>query len=152
MDCSLPGSSVHGIFQARVLGWGAIAFSEVQTKDIQINYHFSSVVRVRLTLRSHDCSMPGFPVHHQLWELTQTHVYQVSDAIQPSHPVSFSSPPAFKFPSIRVFSSESVLIRWPKYWIFSFSISPSNEYSGLISFRIDWFDHLAIQEALKSLL
>ena len=70
-----PGSSVHGIFQARVLGWGAIAFSEVQTKDIQINYHFSSVVRVCLTLRSHDCSMPGFPVHHQLPDLSQTHVH-----------------------------------------------------------------------------
>ena len=116
MDREAWCAAVHGIFQARVLGWGAIAFSEVQTQDIQINYHFSSVVRVRLTLRSHDCSMPGFPVHHQLWELTQTHVYQVSDAIQPSHPVSFSSPPAFKFPSIRVFSNESVLhIRWPNF-------------------------------------
>ena len=98
--------------------------------------------------------MSGFPVHHQLPELAQTHVHQVSDGIQPSHPLS---PPLLLlpsiFPSIRVFSNESVLrIRWPKYWSFSFSISPSNEYSGLISFTIDWFDLLAVQETLKSLL
>ena len=100
-----------------------------------------------------DCSTPGFPVHHQLQEFTQTHVYPVGDAIQPSHPLLSPSPPAFNLSSIRVFSSESVLlIRWPKYWSFSFSISPSSEYSGLISFRIDWFDLLAVQGALKSLL
>ena len=95
-----------------------------------------------------DCSTPGFPVHHQLPELTQTHVHRVSDAIQPSHPL-LSLSPAF----IRVFSSELVLyIRWSKYWSFSFSISPSNEYSGLIFFRIDWLDLLAVQGTLKSLL
>ena len=89
-----------------------------------------------------DCSTPGPPVHHQLLELTQTHVHQVGDAVQPSHPI---------FHSIRVFSKESVLlIRWPKYWSFSFSICPSNEYSGLISSRIDWFDLLAVQGTLKS--
>ena len=78
-----------------------------------------------------DCSTPGFPVHHQLPEFTQTHVHRVSDAIQPSHPLSSLSPPTFNFSSIRVFSNESVLhIRWPKYW--SFSNSASNEYSGLI--------------------
>ena len=100
-----------------------------------------------------DCSTPGLPVCHQLPELAQTNVHQVSDAIQPSHPLSSPSPPASIFPSIRVFSSESALrIRWPKYWSFSFSISPSNEYSGLISFRIDWFDLLAVQRTLKSLL
>ena len=78
------------------------------------------------------CSTPGLPVHHQLLEFTQTHVYWVGDAIQPSHPLSSPSPPAF--PSFRVFSNESTLgIRWPKYWSFSFSISPSNEHSGLIS-------------------
>ena len=83
-----------------------------------------------------DCSTPGFPVHHQLPELAQTHVHRVSDAIQPSHPLSSPSPPAFNL--FRVFSNESALInRWPKYW--SFSISPSNEYSGLISFRMDWW-------------
>ena len=97
-----------------------------------------------------DCSMPGLFVHHQLLELTQTYVHQVGDAIQPSHPLSS---PSLAFNLIRVFSKESVLcIRWPKYWSFSFSISPSNEYSGLISFRIDWFDLLAVQGTLKSLL
>ena len=101
---------------------------------------------------SMDCSMLGFPVHHQLLELVQTHVHRVGDAIQPSHPLLSPSPPAFNLPSIRVFSNESVLcIRWPKYWSFRFSISPSNEYSGLISFRLDWFD-IALQQTLKSLL
>ena len=94
-----------------------------------------------------DCSTPGFPVHHQLLPLAQTHV-QVGDAIQPSHPVVLL--PSI-FPSIRDFSNESVLrIRWPKYW--SFSISPSNEYSRLISFRIDWLDLPAVQGTLRSLL
>ena len=96
-------------------------------------------------------SMPGLPVHHQLPESTQTHAHWVSDAIQPSHPLSSLLLLPSIFPSIRVFSSESVLhIMWPNYW--SFSISPSNEYSGLISFRIDWFDFPAVQETLKSLL
>ena len=100
-----------------------------------------------------DCSTPGFPVHHQLPELAQIHVHWVGDPIQPSHPLLSPSPPASIFPSIRVFSNESVLhIRWPKHWSFSFSISPSNEYSGLISFRIDWLDLLAVQGTLKSLL
>ena len=100
-----------------------------------------------------DCSMPGFPVHHQLPKPTQTHVHRVSDAIQPSHLCHPLLLPASIFPSIRVFSNESVLdIRWPKYWSFSFSISLSNEYSGLISFRMDWFDLLAVQGTLKSLL
>ena len=90
--------------------------------------------------------MPGFPVHHQLPELTQTHVHQLGDAIQPSHPMLSPSPPAFNLSQHQVFSKESVLrIRWPKYWSFRFSISPSNEYSGLISFRIDWLDFLAVQ-------
>ena len=98
-------------------------------------------------------SMPGLPVHCQLPEFTQTHVHWVSDAIQPSHLLSSPSPPASVFPSIRVFSSELVLsIRWPKYWSFSFSISLYNEYSGLISFRMDWLDLLAVQGILKSLL
>ena len=84
--------------------------------------------------------------------LTQTHVHRVGDAIQPSHPLSSFSPPSIS-PSIRVFSNESVLrIRWPKYWNFSFSISPSNEHPGLISFRMDWLDLLAVQGTLKSLL
>ena len=80
------------------------------------------------------------------------HVHRVGDAIQPSHPLLSPSLPAFN-PSIRVFSNESVLrIRWPKYWSFSFSISPSNEYSGLTSFRMDWLDLLPVQGTLKSLL
>ena len=97
-----------------------------------------------------DWSMPGFPVLHCLPELAQSHVHWVGDAIQPSHPLLL--PPSI-FLSIRVFSNELPLwIRWPKYWSFSFSISPSNEYSGLTSFRIDWFDLLAVQGTLKSLL
>ena len=96
---------------------------------------------------------PGLPVHHQLLESTQTHVHRVSDAIQLSHPLSFPSPPAPIPPSIRVFSSESTLrMRWPNYWSFSFSISPSNEHPGLISFRMDWLDLPAVQGTLKSLL
>ena len=88
-----------------------------------------------------DCSTPGFPVHHQLPKPTQIHVHRVGDAIQPSHSLSSPSPPAFNLSQHQVFSSESVLrIRWPKYWSFSFSLSPSSEYSGLIYFRIDWFD------------
>ena len=99
-----------------------------------------------------DCT-PGLPVHHQLPESTQTHVHWISDAIQPSHPLLSPSPPASIFPSIRVISDESALhIRWPKDWSFSFNISPSNEYPGLISFRMDWLDLLAVQGTLKSLL
>ena len=99
-------------------------------------------------------STPGLPVHHQLPEFTQTHVHRVSDAIQPSHPLSSPSPPAPQIPpSIRVFSNESTLrMRWPKYWSFSFSISPFKEIPGLISFRTDWLDLLAVQGTLKSLL
>ena len=100
-----------------------------------------------------DCSTPGLPVHHQLSEFTQTHVHWVGDTIQPCPSLSSPSPPTSVFPSIRVFSNESTLyIRWPKDWSFSLSISPSNEYSGLISFRIDWFDLLAVQGTIKSIL
>ena len=98
-------------------------------------------------------STPGFPVHHQLPEFTQTHVHRVGDVIQPSHPLSSPSPPAFNLSNIRVFSNESALrIRWPKYWSFSFNISPSNEHLGLISFRMDWLDLFAVQGTLKTLL
>ena len=114
----------------------------------------SSVARLCLVLCDPmDCSTPGLPVHHQLPELAQSHVHRVSNAIHPSHPLSSPSPLPSIFPSIRVFFNESILpIRWPKNWSFSFSISPSNEYSGLISFKIDWFDLLAVQGTLKSLL
>ena len=98
-------------------------------------------------------STSGLPVHHQLPEFTQTHVHWVSDAIQPSHPLSSPSSPAPIPPSIRVFSNESTLcMRWPKYWSFSLRIIPSKEIPGLISFRMDWLDLLAVQGTLKSLL
>ena len=114
----------------------------------------SSVTQLCLTLCDPmDCSSPGLPVHHQLQEFTQTHVQWVGDAIQTSHPLSSASPPALNLSQHQVFSNESALhIRWPKYWSFSFNISPSNEYSGLISFRMDWLDLLAVQGTLKSLL
>ena len=100
-----------------------------------------------------DCRTPGFPVHHQLLEFAQTHVHWVGDAIQPSHPLLILLLLPSIFPSIRVFPNESALhIRWPEYWSFSFSISSSNECLGLISFRMDWFDLLAVQGTLKSLL
>ena len=115
---------------------------------------FSSVAQLCLTLcdpMNH--SMPGLPVHHELPEFTQTHVHWVGDAIQTSYPLlSLSLLPSI-FSSIRVFSNESALcIRWPKFWSFSFNISPSNELPRLISFRMDWLDLLAVQETLKSLL
>ena len=97
-----------------------------------------------------DCRTPGFPVLHHLLELAQTHVHWIGDAIQPSCPLSSPSPLPSIFPNIRVFSSESSLhIRWPKYWSFSLSLSPSSEYSGLISFRIDWLDLLAVPGTLQ---
>ena len=100
-----------------------------------------------------DCSMPGFPVHHQHPELAQTHIHQVGDAIQPSHPLCPLLLLFSIFPSIGVFSNESVLrMRRPKFWSFSFNINPSNEYSRLISFRMDWLDLLTVQGTLKSLL
>ena len=98
-----------------------------------------------------DCSMPGFSVHHQLQEPTQIHVHHIGDSIQPSHPLSSPSPLTFNL-SQHQGLFQLVLIRWPKYWSFSFSISPSNEYSGLTSFRIDWLDLFAVQGTLKSLL
>ena len=97
------------------------------------------------------CSTPGFPVLHCPLKFAQTHVHWVGDAIQPSHSLSPLLLVPSIFPSIRVFSNELALrIRWPNYW--SFSISPSNEYSELISFRIDWFDFIAVQGTRKSLL
>ena len=100
-----------------------------------------------------NCSIPGLPVHHHLPESTQTHVHRVDDAIQPSHPLLYPSPPALNLSQHQGFSNEWTLhMRWPKYWSFSFSISPSNEYSGLISYRMDWLDLLAVQGTLKSLL
>ena len=124
------------------------------TALIQIWYQFSSVAQSCLILCDPmDCSTPGLPVHHQLPEFTQTHAHW---AVMPSNHLILCRPllllPSI-FPSIRIFSNESALhIRWPKYWSFSFIISPSNEHPGLISFRIDWLDLLAVQGTLKSLL
>ena len=116
---------------------------------------FSSVTQLCLTLcNAMDCSTPGFLVHHQLLELIQTHVHWVGDAIQLPHPLSSPSPPAFNL------SQHQGLFQWvsslhqlaSKYWSFSFSISPSREYSGVISFRMEWLDLLAVQGTLKSIL
>ena len=99
-----------------------------------------------------DCSMPGFPVHYHSWNLRKL---MSIESVMPSNHLILCCPllllPSI-LASIRIFSIESILIRWPKYWSLRFSISPSNEYSGLISFRMDWLDLLAIQETLKSLL
>ena len=114
-------------------------------------YSVQSLSHVRLC-NPMNCSIPGLLVHHQLPEFTQTYIHWVSDAIQPSHPL-WSPSPASIFPSIRVFFNESTFhMRWPKYWSFSLSISPSNEHPGLVSFRMDWLDLLAVQETLKGLL
>src|SRR5574341_2196121 len=100
-----------------------------------------------------ESSTPGFPVLYQLPDLIQTHVHRVGDAIQPSHPLSSPSPPTFNLSQHQgLFKRVRFLHRWPKYWCFSFSISPSNEHSGLISFRMDWLDLLAVQGTFRSLL
>ena len=118
-----------------------------------VSVQFSLVAQLRLTLQPHGLQDAGLPVYQQLPELAQTHVHPVRDAIQHlifCHPLL---PLPSIFPSIRVFPNESTLhIRWPNYWSFNFSISPSNGYSGLISFMIDWLDLLAVQGTLKSLL
>ena len=129
------------------LGLAGRIFLMVQFSSVRFS---RSVVSDSVTLNHR---MTGLPVHHQHPEFTQTHVHRVGDAIQPSHPLSSPFPPVPIPPSISVFSKESTLhMRWPKYWSFSFSISPSNEHSGLISFRMDWLDLLAVQGTLKSLL
>ena len=124
------------------------------TFESYCSVQFSSVAQSCLTLCDPmNRSTPGLPVHCQLLEFTQTHVHRVSDAIQPSHPLPspLLLPPIP--PSIRVFSNESALpMRWPKYSSFSVSIIPSKEIPGLISFRMDWLDLLAVQGTLKSLL
>ena len=124
------------------------------TEQKNNSVQFSSVAQSCPTLCDPmNRSTPGLPVHHQLPEFTQAHVHRLGDAIQPSHPLSspLLLPPIP--PSIRVFSNESTLrMRWPKYWSFNFSIIPSKEIPGLISFRMDWLDLLAVQGTLKSLL
>ena len=163
MDCSPPGSSVHGILQKRILEWVAMpSFRDIPSPGIEpaslmspalagrffttcITWEthillFSSVQlhnRVQLC-NPRDCSMPDFPVHHQLLELAQ--LISIESVMPSNHLILYCPilPLPSIFPNIRIFSNESVLrIRWPKYWSFSFSISPSSEYSGLISFRMD---------------
>ena len=126
--------------EAILIAW----FSSVQ---------FSSVTQSGLTLCDPmNRSTPGLPIHHQIPVFTQTHVHRISDAIQPSHPLSSPSP-ALNLSQHQGLSNESTLhMRWPKYWSFSFSISPSNEHPRLISFRMGWLDLLAVQGTLKSLL
>ena len=129
-------------------------FSSNLCHRTRCSVQLSSVTQLCPTLcHPMDCSTPGFPVHHQLLEFAQTHSIE---SVMPSNHLILCRPllilPSI-FPSIRVFSKDPVLrISWPKYWRFSFSISPSNEYSGLISFRTDWFDLLVVQGTLKSLL
>ena len=129
----LPSDSLTWAF-SKPLPW---SLCEVGSK-----YQFSSVTQSCPTLcNPMNCSMPDLPVHHQFLEFTQTHVHWVSDAIQPSHPLWSPSPPTFSLSQDQGLFNESVLrIRWPKYWSFSFNISPSNEHPGLISFRMDWLD------------
>ena len=131
----------------------AAAYSVHNTSVMPPLLKHCSVTKSCLTLcYPIDCSTPGFLVLHCLLEFAHTLVHWVSDAIQPSHPLA---PPFLlpSIPSIRVFSNESALhIRWPKYWSFSYSISPSSEYSRLISWRNNWFDFLTTQQTLKNIL
>ena len=114
-------------------------------------HQFSSVSQSRPTLcNPMDGSSPGLSVHYQLLEVPQMHIHWVGDTIQSSHPLLSPSSPTFNLSQHQGISNESILcIRWPNYWSFSFSISPSIEYSGLISFRMDWLDLLAVQRTLK---
>ena len=123
-------------------------FSDSLQWPCMYSVQFSSVAQSCPTLcNSMNRSTAGLPVHHQLPEFTQTHVHRVSDAIQPSHPLLSPSPPALN----QGLSNESTLrMRWPKYWSFSFSISPSNEHPGLISFRMDWLDLLAVSRVFSN--
>ena len=152
MDCSLPGSSVHGICQASILEWGAIAFS------ILFNTYYY-LEKGGISRFNSDSATPwtaarlaslSFTNSRSILKLVPIELVMASNHLFLCCPLLLL--PSI-FPSIRVFSNELVLrIRWTKYWSFSFSISPSNEYSGLISFRIDWFDLLEVQRTLKSLL
>ena len=153
-------SLLKGIFLTQASNWGFLHYRQIFTSlatrkaHFLLSVQFCSVAQSCLTFcNPMDCSRPGFPVLHQLPELTQTHIHWVSDVIQPSHPLSSPSPPAFNL------SQNQGLFKWvgsshqvAREWNFSYSISPSNEYSGLISFRMDWLDLLAVQGTLKSLL
>ena len=128
-------------------GWPLLLWSASLAVAVQMLSH------VQLFATPWTTILQSFLVLHYLLVFAQTHIHQVSDAIQLSHPLSNPSPPAFNISQHQVFSNELVLhIREPKYWSFHFSISLFNEYSGLISFRTNWFDILAVQGTLKSLL
>ena len=133
--------------------WEKFFFSET-AKPILFSVQFGSFSQLCPTLCDPiNRSMPGLLVHHQLLESTQTHVHWVGGAIQPSYPLLSPSSPAFNLSQHQGLFNESALwIRWPKYWSFSCNMSPSNEHPGLISFRMDWLDLLAVQGTLKSLL
>ena len=139
MNCSLPGFSVHGILQVRILGWGTISSSR------RASVHFSSPAQLCPTLCDPtEHIMPGLPVHYQLPNFTQTHVHWVSGAIQPFHPLLSPSPPAFCLSQNRgLFKWVSSLNQVARILSISFNISPSNEHSGLI-FRMDWLDFLPL--------
>ena len=159
MDCSTPGLPVSQ-FSPSVMSYSLISPSVVSyslrpmdcsTPGFPVSQFSPSVVSY--SLRPMDCGTPGFPVHHHSRSLFKPMSIK---SVMPSKHLILCRPlllPPSIFPSIRVFSNESVLrIRWPNYWSFSFSISPSNEYSELISFRIDWFDLFSDQGTLKSIL
>ena len=132
------------------------------SESMLFQFVFSRVENIQFSSVSQPCptlcdpmnrSTLGLTVHHHLPEFTQTHIHRVRDAIQPSHPLSSPFPSVPNPSQHQGFSNESVLrMRWPKYWSFSFSIIPSKEHPGLISFRMDWLDLLAVQGTLKSLL
>ena len=145
---SMPGTHGECEWQNQ-----ASTFFFFLTTDLTFLYKCHSVQVSRSVVSNSlppmNLSMPGLPVHHQLPESTQTHVHQVGDTIQPSHPLSSPSPPALNPSQHQGFSSELALrMRWPKYWSFSFNISPSNEHAGLIFIRMDWLDLLAVQGTL----
>ena len=160
MDCSLSGSSVHGIFQVRILEWVAIFLLQGTCRSLlNVSCIFSSISSVQLLSHVRLFAAPWTAAYQaslfitnsrSLLKLMSIELMMSSNHLILCYPLLLL--PSI-FPSIRVFSKESVLcIRWPKYWSFSFSISPSNEYSGLISFRMAWLDLLAVRRTLKSLL
>jgi len=147
-------SFLQWIFLTQELNWDLLHYRWIL---YQLSYQFSSVHFTSVAqscptlLDSMDCSTPGFPVHHQLLEFTQTHVHWVGDAIQPSHPLLYPSPPAFNL------SQHQGLFKWVSSLhqvakVLEVQLQYSNEYLGLISFRTDWLDLLAVQGTLKSLL
>ena len=149
---SPPGFSVHRTLQAKIPEWVAIFLLHLSPYQFSISSVAQSCLFCVWLCDPMNTSTLGLPVHHQLLEFTQTHVHRVRDAIQPSHPLSSPSPPAPNPSQHQSFPMSQLCMRWPKYWSFSFRIIPSKEYPGLISFRMDWLDLLAVQGTLKSLL